>query len=70
MDAVSEEDFEAWAAYRKAKRAQKDATSSRDPGTHEKRNSSEVGRTKNGFYRRTEERNRCYTCNSEYRFAP
>ena len=60
IDTVSEEgDFEAWAAYRKAKRAKKDGKGGGDTGKQEKRKPSEEGRARNGFNRRTGERNRC-----------
>ena len=66
LDTVSgEEDFEAWMAYRKAKRAKKEG------GNQGKREKSFGGeRTKNPINRRTGGRNRCYTCNSEYFYAP
>ena len=71
MDTVSEEeDFEAWFAYRKAERPKKDGKGGGDPGKQETSESSEERRAKNGFSRRTGERNRCYTCNSGYHFAP
>ena len=65
--APAEEDFEAWLAYRKAKRAQKE---NGDHGSREKSKSSGEGRSKNAINRRTGERNRCYTCNIEYHYAP
>ena len=62
MDTVSEgEDFEAWMAYRKAKRAKKDAQGSGEHGSGEKNKSAGGGRTKNAINRRTGERNRRYT---------
>ena len=62
MDTVSEgEDFEAWMAYRKAKRAKKDAQGSGVHGSGEKNKSAGGGRTKNAINRRTGERNRRYT---------
>ena len=74
MDTVSEEeDFEAWVAYRKAKRA------TRGNGEPNRRAKAEVGdsggrekggRTKNPVGRRTGRRNRRYTCDSEYHYAP
>ena len=61
MDAMSEEEyFEAWAEYRKAKRTTKDGKRGGDNGRPEKRRPSEQGRTRNGFNRRTEDRNRRY----------
>ena len=66
MDTASEEeDLEAWMAYRKAKRAKKEGGFQ---GTCDKSFGEE--RTNNPTNRRTGERNRCYTCNSEYRYAP
>ena len=66
MDTVPEvEDFEAWAAYRKAKRAKKDG------GGHGNREKAAGGgRTKNAINRRTGERYRCYARNSEYHYHP
>ena len=47
IDAVSEEEeFEAWTAYRKAKRARKDGRGGGDTGKQVKRKSSVEGRTK------------------------
>ena len=60
--ASEEEDFEDWAAYCKAKRAEKDGEGR---GSRETSESSGVGRAENAINRRTGERNRCYTCNSE-----
>ena len=60
MDTASEEeDFEKRVAYRKAKRATKDGKGGGDTGKQEKRKFSKGGRTRNGFNRRTGERNRC-----------
>ena len=68
MDTASEaEHCEPWAAYRKAKRPKKDGGGH---GSREKGKSSGAGRAKNAINRRTGERNRCYTCNSEYHYAP
>ena len=66
MDTVSEEeDFEAWMAYRKAKRAKKEG------GGQGKRDKSLGGeRAKNPINQRTGERHRCFTRNGEYHFAP
>ena len=41
-----------------------------DNGKPEKRKPSEEGRARNGFNGRTWGQNQCYTCNSEYHFAP
>ena len=50
MDTGSEEeDFEAWTAYRKAKRAKKDGTSGGSRGAQKKRKPSEDVRSKNGL---------------------
>ena len=66
INTVSEaEDFEAWVAYRKAKRAKKDGG---DHGNREK--AAGGGRAKNAIAMRTGERNRRYACNSEYHYAP
>ena len=66
-DTVSEEeDFDAWMAYREAKRAKRD---SGDHESREKGKSSREGRTKNAITRRTGELDRCYTCNTEYHYA-
>ena len=71
IDAASEaEDFEAWAAYRRATRAKKNGNGNGDTRKKEKRKSFEGHRTPNAFNRKTGERNRCYTCNSEYHYAP
>ena len=71
MDTASdEEDFEAWVAYREAKRAKKGGGGSEQNGIRGKREASEEGRTTNGFNGETGERDRCYTCNSEYHFVP
>ena len=56
-----EEDFEAWMAYRKAKRAKKEGG---DQGKREKPLGGE--RAKNSINWRTGERNRRFTRNSEY----
>ena len=71
MDTVSEEeDFEAWMAYRAAKRAKKDTQGSGEYGSREKNKPSGEGRAKNGRNRRTGQRNRCYARYSEYRYTP
>ena len=71
--AFEEEDFEAWLAYRKAKRA------TRESGEPDKRAKTEGGdygsrdkggRTKNPIDRRAGRRNRCFARNSEYHHAP
>ena len=58
--ASDEEDFEAWAVYRKAKRAKKDAQGRGEQGSRGTKKPSAEGRAKNGFNRRTGGRNRCY----------
>ena len=66
MDTVSEEeDCDTWAAYRKAKRAEEGAG-----GQENSEEATGGGRAENATNRRTGERNRCYTCNGEYRHAP
>ena len=65
--------YEAWLAYRKAgkqRTGEKGAArpSYKTPGKKSK--SKQVGRRKNGFNRRTGERNRCYRCGSEYHLLP
>ena len=71
MDTVSEEeDFGACVTYRKAKRAKKEGASCGDNGKHEQREASEEGRARDGFNRKTGERDTCYFCSSEYHFAP
>ena len=71
--ATEEEDFEVWIAYRKAKRA------TRGNGEPNRRAKTEVGdsggrekggRMKNPIDRRTGRRNRRYTFNGEYHYAP
>ena len=71
MDTASEaEDFDAWMAYRKAKRAKKGAQGSGEHGSREKNKPSGEGRTKHVPNRRTRVRNRCYARNRKYRNAP
>ena len=71
MDTAPEEEaFEAWMVYCKVKRAKKDAQGSGEHGRREKSRSPGEGRTQNAINRRTGERNRCYTYNSGYHFAP
>ena len=71
MDAPSEEeDFAAWAAYRKAKRTKKDGDSGEVNGEPKKRKPPGGRRARNGCYRRTGQRNRRYICNSEYHYVP
>ena len=68
LDQVSDEDdFEAWVAYRKAKRAKNRVSEgvSRDSGT---KNGKE--KVKNSANYRTGKINRCFVCDSEYHFAP
>ena len=66
MGAASEkEDFEAWAAYRKAKRVKKEGGGQ---GKRDKTSGRE--RTENPMNRRTGQRDRFHKCNSEYHYAP
>ena len=71
MDTVcEEEDFEAWMVHRKATRTKKDAQGGGEQGSRVRNRPSAEGRAENGLNRRTGERNRWYTCFSEYHFAP
>ena len=71
MDAASEEeDFEAWMAYRTAKRAKINGKGRENSRRQETRTGSGEGRALNAFNRKTGERNRCYTCNVEYHYEP
>ena len=68
LDHVSDEDdFEAWVAYRKAKRAKKNSS---DGGSRDLAPRHGKGQIKNSANYRTREVNRCFVCNSEYHYAP
>ena len=71
LDTVSEEkDYAAWAIYRKAKIEEIREKRSEGRGETEKSENREEGRTLNGCNRRAGERNRRYTWNSGYHYAP
>ena len=68
LDQVSDEDdFEAWVAYRKAKRAKKNSSDGR---SHDFAPRYGTGEIKNAANYRTGEINRCFVCNSECPCAP
>ena len=63
MDTASqEEEFDARMAFRKAKRAKKDAQGGGEHESREKNEPSGEGGARNSIDRRTGERNRCYSC--------
>ena len=65
--ASDEDDFEAWVAYRKAKRAKNNMG---DAGSRDLGSKYGKGTMKNAVNYRTGEINRCFVCNSEYHYAP
>ena len=70
LDTVSEdEDNAAWAAYRRAEREERRGGSEGRGKTGGSREEA-AGRISYGFDRRTGERNRCYTRNGAYHYAP
>ena len=62
--------YEAWAAYRKKQKQPAGTGAAPRPssknGNGKKPKAPKGGQEKNGFNRRTGERNRCYGCGSEY----
>ena len=68
---VDDEDisYEAWVAFRKAAGSRKDVTQGARP--RPKGKGGKPGeQVRNGFNRRTGERNRCYGCDSEFHLLP
>ena len=61
--------YEAWVAFRKAARSSKDSTQGMRPRPKSKGGKPD-GQVRNGFNRRTGERNRCYGCGSEFHLLP
>ena len=66
--------YEAWAAYRNKQKQSSGAGAALRPSSKgdngKKSKSPKGGQEKNGFNRRTGERNRCYGCGSEYHLLP
>ena len=68
MDQVSEEDdFEAWVAYRKARRAKKNSS---DGGSRDSVPMYGKEKIKNAVNYRAGETNKCFVRNSEFHYAP
>ena len=67
VHASDEDDFEAWAAYRKAKRVKMNLGMG---GSKDSAPTYGKGEIKNAANYRTGEINRCFVCNSEYHYAP